>query len=134
MQYLYKYPQEAYPYEDLVTTNSNRTKVEPEYEILDTGVFNDNKYFDVYITYAKENCKDIFIKIEIFNRYSAPAEITILPTLWFYNKWQFNGLQQKPSLTYVNAETITVSHERLGDYFFYFQETEKIWFTENETK
>ncbi len=133
MQYLYKYPQEAYPYEDLVTTNSNRTKVEPEYEILDTGVFNDNKYFDVYITYAKENCKDIFIKIEIFNRYSAPAEITILPTLWFYNKWQFNGLQQKPSLTYVNAETITVSHERLGDYFFYFQETEKIWFTENET-
>lgn len=133
MQYLYKYPQEAYPYEDLVTTNSNRTKVEPEYEILDTGVFNDNKYFDVYITYAKENSEDIFIKVEIFNRYSAPAEITILPTLWFYNKWQFNGLQQKPSLTYVNAETITVSHERLGDYFFYFQETEKVWFTENET-
>ena len=133
MQYLYKYPQAAYPYEDLVTTNSNRTKVEPEYEILDTGVFNDNKYFDVYITYAKENSEDIFIKVEIFNRYSAPAEITILPTLWFYNKWQFNGLQQKPSLTYVNAETITVSHERLGDYFFYFQETEKVWFTENET-
>jgi len=133
MQYLYKYPQAAYPYEDLVTTNSNRTKVEPEYEILDTGVFNNNKYFDVYITYAKENSEDIFIKIEVFNRYSAPAEITILPTLWFYNKWQFNGLQQKPSLTYANAETITVSHERLGDYFFYFQETEKVWFTENET-
>jgi hypothetical protein len=133
MKYLYKYPQEAYPYEDLVNTNLNRTKLETEYEILDTGVFNDNKYFDVYVTYAKEDGDDIFIKIDIINRHPAPAEITVLPTLWFYNKWQFNGLKEKPVLSLRNPKTIAVQHERLGDYYFYFQETDNIWFTENET-
>ncbi|MEO7532144.1 MAG: glucosidase, partial [Sediminibacterium sp.] len=133
MEYLYKYPQTAYPYQDLIHTNQNRTKLEPEYEILDTGVFNDNQYFDITVTYAKKDSEDICIRIDIVNRAAVAAEITVLPTLWFYNKWQFNGLQQKPSLGYVDAETVRVSHERLGDYFFYFQEAATVLFTENET-
>ncbi|MES2005898.1 MAG: glucosidase [Bacteroidota bacterium] len=133
MKYLYKYPQAAYPYADLVTTNRNRTKEEPEYEILDTGIFNDNRYFDVSVTYAKENSEDIFIKVAIINRYAAPAQITVLPTLWFYNKWQYNGLQEKPSVSLDNKETVSVKHERLGNYYFYFSETDEVLFTENET-
>ncbi len=133
MQYLYKYPQAAFPYEDLVITNRNRTKQEPEYEILDTGVFNNGKYFDVYVTYAKENSEDIYIKIEIINKQSEAANISILPALWFYNRWQYNGLKQKPSLQYINSQTVKATHERLGDYYYYFEQTENVWFTENET-
>jgi len=133
MQYLYKYPIAAFPYEDLINANKNRTKQETEYEILDTGVFNDQKYFDVYTTYAKQSSEDIFIKIEIINRSSEDAAITILPTLWFYNKWQFNGVKQKPSLEYMDRTSVKATHEQLGDYYFYFQETDTVWFTENET-
>ena len=133
MQYLYKYPQAAFPYADLVTTNRNRNKYDTEYEILDTGVFNNQRYFDIYITYAKQSSEDIFIKIDITNRYSEDAPITILPTLWFYNKWQFNLLQQKPSIEYINAGSVKINHEQLGNYYFYFEETPDVWFTENET-
>src|SRR6266700_6064125 len=83
MKYLYKYPQEAYPYDDLINKNKNLDKNDPEYEILDTGIFSDDKYFDVYVEYAKNNSEDIFIKIEIVNRGNGSASITILPTLWF---------------------------------------------------
>ena len=133
MQYLYKYPQAAFPYADLVTTNRNRNKYDTEYEILDTGVFNNQRYFDIYITYAKQSSEDIFIKIDITNRYGEDAPITILPTLWFYNKWQFNLLQQKPSIEYINAGSVKINHEQLGNYYFYFEETPDVWFTENET-
>src|SRR6201998_175484 len=87
MKYLYKYPHAAYPYEDLINQNKQRSKLDPEYEILDTGIFNDNKYFDVYVEYAKHYSDDIFIKIEIVNRGSDAASITVLPTLWFCNRW-----------------------------------------------
>ncbi|OIR05713.1 alpha-glucosidase [mine drainage metagenome] len=133
MQYLYKYPIAAFPYEDLINVNKNRNKQEPEYEILDTGVFNDQKYFDVYVTYAKQSSEDIFIKIEIINRSSEDAAITVLPTLWFYNKWQFNGLKQKPSLAYIDPGSVKATHEQLGNYYFYFQEPSHVFFTENET-
>src|SRR4030095_4555052 len=79
MQMLYKYPQQAFPYDKLVEENRKRSKLEPEYELLDTGVFDNNKYFDVYITYAKHSKKDIAIKIEIINRGSTAAPITVLP-------------------------------------------------------
>ena len=87
MEYLYKYPQQAFPYDELREENQKRTKEDPEYEILDTGVFDNNQYFDVLVTYAKQGAEDIFIKIDITNRYSKAAEITLLPTLWFYNRW-----------------------------------------------
>jgi hypothetical protein len=133
MQYLYKYPQQAFPYEDLVTNNRNRTRQEPEYEILDTGVFNDGKYFDVLVTYAKQNSEDIFIKIEVTNKHHESAAITVIPTLWFYNQWQFNSSVQKPSVQFIDDQTVKAWHHNLNDYYLYFPPANSVWFTENET-
>jgi hypothetical protein len=133
MEYLYKYPQQAFPYEKLRQENLARSKQDPEYEILDTGVFNNNQYFDVMITYAKQSAQDIFIKIDITNRYTKAAEITVLPTLWFYNRWKYGGLRKQPVLSYVDKTTVKAEHERLGNYYFYFQPADKCLFTENET-
>ncbi|HET7118699.1 MAG TPA: glucosidase [Hanamia sp.] len=133
MKYLYKYPQEAYPYLDLLNTNKARNKEQPEYEILDTGVFNDDKYFDVYIEYAKNNDDDIFIKIEIANRGNEKAPLTVLPTLWFYNDWQYEANIDKPKITFINNQSVKAEHHSLGSYYLYFQQTSDILFTENET-
>ncbi|MBP7555075.1 MAG: glucosidase [Chitinophagaceae bacterium] len=133
MEYLYKYPQQAFPYDQLRTKNAGLSKEDPEYEILDTGVFNNNQYFDVLVTYAKQGSQDIFIKIDITNRYNKPAELTLLPTLWFYNRWDQGSFKEKPSISYVNKTTVKAVHERLGEYYFYFQPADKIFFTENET-
>ncbi len=133
MKYLYKYPQAAYPYNDLITKNKLRSKQEPEYEILDTGVFNDNKYFDVFIEYAKNNSEDIFIKIEIINRSHEMAPLIVLPTLWFYNRWQYGGLTTKPSIERLDNQSVHIYHERSGEYYLYFQTPDELFFTENET-
>src|SRR5690349_1480210 len=101
MEFLYKYPQQEFPYQQLIEENRKRSKNEPEYEILDTGIFNDNKYFDVYVTYAKYSKRDIGIKIEVINRGKHTAPITILPTLWFYNRWQFGGIDKKPVIKFI---------------------------------
>ena len=87
MKYLYKYPQNAYPYMDLLNTNRSRSKYEFEYELMDTGIFNDDRYFDVYVDYAKESPEDILIKITAANRGNEDATLNILPTLWFRNTW-----------------------------------------------
>ncbi len=133
MQMLYKYPQDAFPYQQLIDVNRNRTKLEPEYEILDTGVFDQNKYFDVYITYAKYSKRDIGIKIEIVNRGKETAPVTILPNLWFYNRWQQNDLNQKPSIEEVKEGVVMATHERIGSYYLYYQKANDRFFTENET-
>ncbi|HKZ66101.1 MAG TPA: hypothetical protein VJ111_07095 [Chitinophagaceae bacterium] len=133
MEYLYKYPQHAFPYDLLKNENAKLSKHDPEYEILDTGVFNDSQYFDVLVTYAKQSSQDIFIKIDITNRYTKAAEITLLPTLWFYNRWDSGTLKEKPSIVAINKTTVKADHERLGEYYFYFQETNKKLFTENQT-
>lgn len=133
MKYLYKYPQAAFPYNDLVEKNRSRSKKEPEYEILDTGVFNDSNYFDVFIEYAKENSEDIFIKIEIVNRGNEIAPLTVLPTLWFYNRWQYEALKNKPTIELAGDTCVHIRHERMKDHFLYFQKTDEILFTENET-
>ncbi len=133
MKYLYKYPQETFPYDDLLNKNKALSKEDPEYEILDTGIFSDNKYFDVYVEYAKNNSEDIYIKIEIVNRGSETADITVLPTLLFYNKWQYAGDEDKPSITFLNNQSVKASHKFLGDYYLYFQEAGEVLFTENET-
>jgi hypothetical protein len=132
MEYLYKYPQQAFPYQQLIQENRLRSKQETEYEILDTGVFDDDEYFDVLVTYAKQNSTDIFIKIDITNRFYKPAEITVLPTLWFYNKW--NGDEEvKPDISLRNKNSVKASHHRIGDYYLYFQTPKEKWFTENIT-
>jgi hypothetical protein len=133
MEYLYKYPQEEFPYETLREENLRRSKLDPEYEILDTGVFDDNRYFDVMVTYAKQSAQDIFIRIDITNRYSKTAEITVLPTLWFYNRWNHGSLRGKPAITSLGKNSVKTEHERLGDYYFYFQPTDRTFFTDNET-
>jgi hypothetical protein len=133
MKYLYKYPQNEYPYLDLIEKNKDRTRQETEYEILDTGIFNDNNYFDVFVEYAKNNSEDVFIKIEIVNRNAQAASITVLPTLWFYNRWQYDPSLQKPSINYINTTTVKASHQRLGEYYLYFKDATEVLFTENET-
>ena len=133
MEYLYKYPQNEFPYEDLKATNRSRTMVDPEYEILDTGVFDNDEYFDVNITYAKQNPQDIYIKIDITNRGTKTAPITVLPTLWFYNRWAFTPDEPKPTLTWQSKTAVKAYHPRLGSYYFYFQYPDDCLFTENET-
>ncbi len=133
MEYLYKYPQQAFPYEALKTENKNRTKEDPEYEILDTGVFDNHQYFDVTATYAKQTSQDIFIRINIHNRFSKSADITILPTLWFYNRLSNQNLAHKPVISAHSKNVVKASHERVGDYYFYFQQPKASLFTENET-
>jgi len=133
MKYLYKYPQEVFPYENLLEENARRDKLQPEYEILDTGIFNDDKYFDVYIEYAKESSEDIFIKIEIVNRGPEKAPVTLLPTLWFYNNWQYAGENNKPFISYISDHCIKAHHQNLGDYYLYFELANDVLFTENET-
>src|SRR5579871_2803930 len=133
MQYLYKYPQQEFPYKDIMDENKKRSRNEPEYEILDTGIFNNNEYFDVYITYAKQNSKDIFIKIDIHNRYNKPAEITVLPTLWFRNRWSYDELKKKPAITLRDRTSVKAVDTRLGTYYLYFQPANDCLFTDNET-
>ena len=133
MKYLYKYPQAAYPYNDLINKNAQLNKDDPEYEILDTGIFNDDKYFDVFVEYAKTNSEDIFIKIEVVNRGNEKVPLTILPTLLFYNKWQYAGDEDKPSISFVNSQAVKAQHKFLGDYYLYFSKANDLLFTENET-
>jgi len=133
MKYLYKYPQREFPYQQLANENAKRSRWDSEYEILDTGIFNDNEYFDVFIEYAKQNSEDIFIKIEIVNRNKNAAALTLLPVLWFYNRWQYDGLTKRPSITLLNSTSVQVEHERLEKYYLYFQEANYLLFTENET-
>src|SRR5579863_8441632 len=91
MKYLYKYPQAAYPYSDLVATSRSRGRGEMEYELLDTGAFDGHRYFDVFVEYAKESPEDILIQISIYNRGPEAAELHLLPTLWFRNHWSWQG-------------------------------------------
>jgi hypothetical protein len=133
MEYLYKYPQNEFPYEEIRNKNSELSKEEPEFEILDTGVFENDEYFDVCITYAKENSEDIFIKINIKNRNTASASVTLLPTLLFYNRSSNKDLDEKPLISLRDKNSIKATHQRLGTYFLYFQSADDLLFTYNET-
>jgi len=137
MKYLYKYPQNAFPYRDLVETNRQRGRNDWEYELLDTGVFDDDRYFDVFVEYAKASPTDILIRISAVNRGVQSAELHLLPTLWFRNTWTWWPGPPKPSLRAItgpgNASAITVSHAMLGDCFFYCDGRPPLLFTENDT-
>jgi hypothetical protein len=137
MKYLYKYPHKAYPYDDLVNTNRFRSKNEPEYELLDTRIFDDNRYFDVIVEYAKESPEDILIRISVFNRGADTAPIHVIPTLWFRNTWHDTIYDDVPSLKQVSlnktAGVIKAEHEVLGDWLFTAMGTKELLFTNNET-
>jgi hypothetical protein len=137
MKYLYKYPQAAYPYDDLVKTNRQRSRDTMEYELLDTGVFDDNRYFDVFVEYAKNTPEDILIRISIANRGAGPAAIDVLPTLWFRNTWTWWSGTPKPLLSRApearDSRCLAAAHETLGRRFLYCEGDVPLLFTENET-
>ncbi len=136
MKYLYKYPQNTYPYDDLIKTNQRRGRDGWEYELLDTGIFNDDRYFDVMVEYAKATPTDILIQISAANRGSEPAELHVLPTLWFRNTWTWWTDQPKPSLRQMPAQntvTIETSHAELGDFLLHCDGNPRLLFTENDT-
>lgn len=133
MKYLYKYPQAAYPYEDLVRTNRHRGRHEFEYELLDTGVFDDNRYFDVQVEYAKASPEDILIRITVTNRGPESATLHVLPTIWFRNVWGADAKVVRPALSRSDTGAIAASHRELGDRFFYAAGTHTLLFTDNET-
>src|SRR5574338_183222 len=133
MKYLYKYPQSAYPYDDLVATNRSRSRQELEYELLDTGVFDDDRYFDVFVEYAKEGPEDILIRITVHNRGAEAARLRVLPTLWFRNTWSWGEDDRKPVLRRVGTDTIEASHHDLGTCTLTCEGEPELLFTENET-
>ena len=133
MKYLYKYPQRAFPYADLIEKNRSRTRHEFEYELLDTGVFNDDRYFDVFVEYAKASPDDTLIRITVANRGPEAAPVTVLPQLWFRNTWWMKNHAEKPALRALGEKTIHARHDELGDMYFYVQGSPRLLFTENET-
>ena len=142
MKYLYKYPQAAYPYDDLVRTNSQRSREEMEYELLDTGVFNEDRYFDVFVEYAKADTEDILVKITAVNRGPEVADLHLLPTLWFRNDWSAwiadsNRAATKPTLIQIKApkgvSALTTNHSLLGEFILSCEGDVPLLFTENET-
>lgn len=140
MKMLYKYPQNAFPYEQLIKENRSRGYHQPEYELLDTGIFDADEYFDVFIEYAKADEKDICIQISVHNRGQSPAICYLLPTLWFRNTWSWGytegpmgDIPWKPHLFLKNAHTIEADHPALGSYYLYIEEDADCVFTENDT-
>jgi hypothetical protein len=142
MKYLYKYPQAAYPYSDLIETNRQRGRQALEYELLDTGIFNEDRYFDVFVEYAKAGADDLGIRISVANRGPEAATLHLLPTLWFRNTWSWEPDSVKPILAakkIEGASVITahhsepVSHENFPDYKLYCEGEPALLFTENET-
>jgi hypothetical protein len=139
MKFLYKYPQRAFPYADLVETNKKRSRTEPEYELLDTGAFDDDRYFDVFIEYGKTAPDDILMRITAANRGPEEAELHLLPTLWFRNTWASWVAEPtaKPVLRRINAPAgvtaLSASHAILGEYHFCCDGDVPLLFTDNET-
>jgi hypothetical protein len=130
---LYKYPQAAFPYEQLVEENKRRTRHEPEYELLDTGIFDEDAYFDVFIEYAKGDINDILVRITAHNRGKEDAPLHILPTIWFRNTWAWGYDDYKPKLTSSNQENITITHRAMEELTLYGEEPDVHLFCDNET-
>jgi hypothetical protein len=133
LKMLYKYPQAAFPYEALIAENGRRGKKDPEYEIQDTGIFDDNKYFDVFIEYAKYSPEDILLRITVFNRGPEAAPLHVLPNIWFRNNWSLGYLHGKPSLERETDNRIIIQHEALGKRRIYADNPGELIFCDNET-
>jgi len=132
MKYLYKYPQQEFPYRELVDKNRQRSREDLEYELLDTGLFDEDRYFDVFVEYAKADPEDVLIRITVHNRGSEPATLHLLPTLWFRNTWSWDKTGMKPSLS-AHESTVLASHPKLGDRVLFCEGAPELLFTENES-
>jgi len=137
MKYLYKYPQAAFPYDDLVETNRKRTKDEPEYELIDTGIFDADRYFDVFVEYAKASPEDILVRITVWNRGPDEASLHLLPTLWFRNTWWIEKGTRRPLLKEVEGppgtSVVQAAHPALGVRYLSCEGAPELLFTGNET-
>jgi len=135
MKYLYKYPQRKYPYARLVEENRGRGKDQPEYELLDAGVFDENRYFDIVVEYAKADVEDILIRISVSNRGPEIASLDLLPTIWFRHTWSWNKDEPRPFMQAVpgGEHVIQLNHPRYGERYLYLEGAPKLLFTENET-
>ena len=133
MKYLYKYPQGEYPYRDLVETNQRRSREDMEYELIDTGIFDDDRYFDVFVEYAKADPEDLLIKVLAYNRGPEAAQLHVLPTLWYRNTWSWGDEDQKPVLRQSAEGAIEAPHALLGDYTLRCEGAAELLFTENES-
>lgn len=137
MKYLYKYPQAAFPYDDLVNTNRGRSREEMEYELLDTGIFDDDRYFDVFVEYAKATAEDILISIKAVNQGPEPATLHLLPTLWFRNTWQKPRETARPHLRQLpgtdKACVVEAEHSDMGKCYLYCEGEPELLFTENDS-
>jgi Glycosyl hydrolase family 63 C-terminal domain len=136
MKYLYKYPQVEYPYEKLLAENRQRGKSQPEYELMDTGVFDDDRYFDISVEYAKADAEDILIKITIANRGPEAANLHLLPTIWFRNTWSWGEQKAEPRLRQASGlldPAIVLDHPTDGRRWLHCEGSPELLFTENET-
>ena len=135
MKFLYKYPQRAFPYTQLVDENHRRSRQDPEYELADTGVFDDNRYFDVFVEYAKAATNDVLIRITAINRASVDAPLHLLPTIWFRNVWSWEYGTPRPELRRIDdrRSAVSLDHQRAGRYTLHFEGAPELLFTENET-
>ena len=136
MRYLYKYPLNAYPYDDLVATNKARSRYEPEYELIDTGIFDKSEYYDVEVEYAKAGPEDVLIQITVHNRSNQTAKLAVLPTLWFRNTWD-QGSSPKPLIKAEFSQSsqarLHATHPDLGDFALHCNGADELVLTENET-
>ena len=132
MKYLYKYPHAEYPYTQLIETSQTRSRLEPEYELLDTGIFDDDRYFDVYVEYAKVDAEDLLIKISAVNRGPELAKLHLLPTLWFRKTWH-KAQEPKPRPSLSGSGFVTARHHELGEFRFFCEHADELLYTENET-
>lgn len=132
MKMLYKYPQEAFPYDELVRENIHRDKSKPEFEIIDSGVFDDDRYFDIFIEYAKGDADDILCKVTIHNRGPETANIHALPNFWYRNTWRLAYRHPAPEMQ-LDENRIYIGHHRIGDHYVYFEDDGEALFTNNET-
>jgi hypothetical protein len=133
LKMLYKYPQAAFPYEWLLQENARRTKLDPEFEIADTGIFNNNEYFDVLVEYAKADAEDVLLRITVQNHAVHDADINLLPTLWFRNTWDWDNSGYKPELFAIGDNAIEIRHREQDAYWLWTDQADELLFCENET-
>ena len=133
MKMMYRYPHEEFPYDNLVVENKNRTRADDEYDLIDTGIFDNNRFFDISVEYAKNAEEDILIRIDVVNKFHENKKLVVLPTAWFRNTWSWDQNSQKPSAYLVTDNEIRFSHHEYGMHNLYFDQHPELLFCENET-
>ncbi len=133
MKMLYKYPQQEFPYSSLVEENARRGKGDPEFELIDTGIFDDDRYFDVFVEYAKADSEDILIRVTAHNRGPEEAALNLLPQVWFRNSWSWGADGRKPNMTKAGSNAVLIEHADLGKIQLYCDGHPELLFCDNET-